>query len=451
VHICEDLFPPPWRWKLLTQVCRRWRSVILGSPRRLGLQVVCTKTTPTRTSLDIWPSLPIVVHCSCLLIGDEKGIENLIGAVEHRDRVSHFHVDTGYDSALEKVIAAMEEPLPFLTHLHLSSIDTSVVEELPETLGGSAPLLKSLFLSGIPFPTFPKFILSANNIAYLTLHNIPDFGYISPEVMTTCLAAMLNLKSLTLTIGYELPRYPPLSTNLLSPTRVVLPALINLLFSYIGGYSEAILGRIDTPLLNKLTIIFSRDVVIGDMPQIHNFIGRTRGLKPFSQASMELDYGTRKINTVLGYLESPTMFTLKIICQTIPLQLSPMTQIFGQRLPLLSHVEELQIQMVLWESQWRFRLDPSPWLQHLHLFVALRSLYVSKGLVKPIESALHGQELVGGRTMEVLPVLRELVLERLQPSEPTPEGIESFVAARELSGYPITIRNWIINEDEDLE
>ena len=29
-------------WQTLVHVCRRWRSVVLGSPRRLGLQLVCT-------------------------------------------------------------------------------------------------------------------------------------------------------------------------------------------------------------------------------------------------------------------------------------------------------------------------------------------------------------------------------------------------------------------------
>jgi hypothetical protein len=76
----------------------------------------------------------------------------------------------------------------------------------------------------------------------------------------------------------------------------------------------------------------------------------------------------------------------------------------------------------------------------------LQSLYISKGLVPLIESALQG--LVGGRTMEVLPVLRELSLEGLQPSEPVPKGIESFVAARELSGHPLAVD---ICVDDDLE
>ena len=29
-------------WQTLVHVCRRWRSIVFGSPRRLDLQLVCT-------------------------------------------------------------------------------------------------------------------------------------------------------------------------------------------------------------------------------------------------------------------------------------------------------------------------------------------------------------------------------------------------------------------------
>ena len=47
-------------------------------------------------------------------------------------------------------------------------------------------------------------------------------------------------------------------------------------------------------------------------------------------------------------------------------------------------------------------------------------------------------ELVGGRTMEVA-ILQNIFLEGLLPSL---EGIVKSIAARELSGYPITVYLW---------
>jgi hypothetical protein len=38
------------------------------------------------------------------------------------------------------------------------------------------------------------------------------------------------------------------------------------------------------------------------------------------------------------------------------------------------------------------------------------------------------QELVGARSMEVLPTLQNIFLEELQPSDPVQEGVGKFVA-----------------------
>ncbi|KAI9453650.1 hypothetical protein BJY52DRAFT_1214031, partial [Lactarius psammicola] len=52
---------PAWRWHLLVHVCQRWRQIVFESPRRLKLQILCTRRTPVRKNLGIWPTFPIVV------------------------------------------------------------------------------------------------------------------------------------------------------------------------------------------------------------------------------------------------------------------------------------------------------------------------------------------------------------------------------------------------------
>jgi hypothetical protein len=49
------------------------------------------------------------------------------------------------------------------------------------------------------------------------------------------------------------------------------------------------------------------------------------------------------------------------------------------------------------------------------------------------------QELVGGRTTEVLPALQSLFLEELHPSGRFDKAIGKFVAARQLSNHPVAI------------
>src|SRR5712675_2359159 len=48
-------------WIALAHVCRRWRSLVFQSPRRLNLRLICTPKTRVRNTLDIWPPLPLVI------------------------------------------------------------------------------------------------------------------------------------------------------------------------------------------------------------------------------------------------------------------------------------------------------------------------------------------------------------------------------------------------------
>jgi len=196
-HFCKDDtfndFNFTWRWPPLTQVCRRWRHVVFASPRGLDLRLVCTRTTPVSRLLDIWPPFPITLfldYPSSVVDKPENGVENIIAALECRDRISIIHIVDIRGPELEKLFTVVHESLPVLTTLLLQSTDESV-PVLPETfLGGSAPRLQDIRLMGIPFPSFPKFILRFTHIDFLCLHNIPNSGYISPEVMATCLTAL---------------------------------------------------------------------------------------------------------------------------------------------------------------------------------------------------------------------------------------------------------------------
>jgi hypothetical protein len=79
------------------------------------------------------------------------------------------------------------------------------------------------------------------------------------------------------------------------------------------------------------------------------------------------------------------------------------------------------------------------WIFYVHL-LSVKNLYLSEEFVPRIAPAL--QELVGGRTTEVLPTLENIFLEDFQPSGPLHEGIEKFVAARRLTGHPVAVSRW---------
>ena len=421
----------------MTQVCRRWRYVILGSPLRLDLRLVCTMTTPVSRLLDIWPPFPITVYLPYtfpVAHMTENGLKNIIAALECRDRISNIVINNISGPDLKKLVNVLLEPLPLLTRFIMWSTDQSM-PWLPETfLGGSAPRLQNLQLWGIPFPSFPKFILHFTHIADLFLSNIPNSGYISPKVMATCLVALPHLKSLT--IGF---RSPPSGHLQLSPPhlkRAALPALSYMASCGASEYFEDFVARIDTPRLTSLRITFLMDPIF-DIPRLRNFIDRTEGLKSFNQAAIE--FYDCKIRIVFG----PAQFELGIICERLDWQLSSMTQIFSEQLPLLSYVERLELRGFRREGfEWKDDpdMDSAQWLELFRLFVTVQSLHVSERLVSPVARAL--QDLTEQTATEVLPVLRTLFLEGLQPSGPVHEALKSFDAARQQSQQPVLIQRW---------
>jgi hypothetical protein len=150
-------------WQSLVHVCRRWRSLVLGSPRRLNLQLCCKPETPAKDKLDVWPALPLIVRGSMAL---SSGTDNIIAALGQSNRVCQVLLDVAVWE-LEEVLAAMQVPFPELTDLRLIS-DGETLPVIPDSfLDGSAPRLRNFELSGVPFPGLPKLLFSANHLVYL--------------------------------------------------------------------------------------------------------------------------------------------------------------------------------------------------------------------------------------------------------------------------------------------
>jgi hypothetical protein len=430
------LRPYIWPWITLIHVCRRWRHIIFGSPRRLDLRLVCSERTPVRRSLDIWPPFPISLFSYIDETIDEECLDNVIAALEHRNRISSMDIYDGIGaSALDKSIAAMLEPFPVLTECALVSSDNSVsMPMLPETfLGGSAPHLEIFHLRGIPFPTFPHFILSSTQIQYLHLDEIRHSGYISPEVMATCLAALPNLTHLS--FGFQSPLSRPAEIAPPPLTRAVFPALTSLDFHGVSEYFEDFIARIEGPHLDFLGITFFMDLIF-DIPQLHNFINHTLPER-VDRATME--FSSLEIMIIFG------SFHLGTKCERLDWQLSSMTQILSQQLPLLSHVDHFEIcesvysiSRIEWEDD--PDMDPLQWLELFRLLIAVQSLFVSERLVHRVVAAL--KELTGEMAVEVLPALRSLSLEGLEPSGPVQDAIKSFITARQLTNHPVEVKPW---------
>jgi hypothetical protein len=396
-----------------------------------------------RETLDVWPALPIVIFGDGLSTST-SGADNIIAALQQNDRVCELDLWDVTSSQLEKVAAAMQEPFPVLTSLGLqwhSIEDTSPPPLVPDSfMGGSAPRLRSLHLNRIPFPGLPKLLSSANGLVHLFLSNIPQSGYISPDALVTCLSALTSLKDLS--FEFQSPRSRPdrASRRRPPPMRRSLPVLTRLSFRGVSEYLEDFVARIDTPQLDRLSITFFNQLIF-DTPHLSQFISRIPKFQSPDEARIVFHDSVVEVT-----LPSPTRrfgyeaLTLGISSRESDWQLSSLAQLCRTSLPALATVEHFYIHKGGYMSpRWQSDIENSQWLEVLHLFTAAGNLYLSKEVSPRIAPAL--QELVGGRTTEVLPTLQSLSLE-VQPSGPVQEAIGDFLAARQLSGHPIAVSSW---------
>ncbi len=422
-------------WLSLTHVCRRWRNIVFGSPRRLNLHLIYTPRTRAKNTL--WPDLPLLIQGS---MSSVSRVNNVIVVLGHGNRICTIHLWELESRQLKKVLAAMQKPFPEMTNLQLHTSHKSAPVVPDSFLGGSAPRLRHLDLERIPFPGLPKLLLSAIDLVTLRLHNIPRSGYFSPEAMVTCLSVLTSLKEICLEFESHPSRPDWESRRSPARTRVVVPALTYFRFKGVSEYLDDLVVHIDAPRLNCLYIVFFNQINF-DTAQLGQFISRTPRLMTPYDAHMVFDN-----YAVLAELQSRTSalgygdLKVKIFCREVDLQLSTLARVCTSSLPPLSTVETLYIERPHSQLDWKNNVVNTQWLEFLRPFVAVRSLYVSRGFTPGIVSAL--QTLVGGRVTEVLPALERISLGFPRRSGPVLGDIRKFAAARRLSGHPIAISEW---------
>jgi hypothetical protein len=439
-----DMSPPFARkrdieeWQTLVHVCRRWRSLVFQSPRRLNLRLYCTPNTPAKDTLDTWPALPLIVKGSTGFLP----CDNVIAALGQSDRVCKVDLMDLAKWQLDDVLATMQVPFPELTDLRLMShAYDKTLPTIPDSdsfLGGSAPRLRILSVSGIRFPGLPKLLLSTTHLAQLWLSH-PGYVYISPESVIAVISSLSSLGTLSLEFDSSQSSRPVSQSPSLPPLeRSVLPALKRLYFTGVAEYLQDLVTRIDAPQLNEMGVIFFNHINF-DCTRLAQFIDRTPTLREHDEERVQFHDTTAGVKlrsrTSQSGLKS---LEIAIACGGPDLQLSFIEQFCNNSLPPLSTVEDLYIEHKYWEKVWKS--EDTLWLQLLLPFTTVKNLYVSKQFAAGIAATLR--ELVGGGITVVLPSLQSIFVEGLEESGPVPENIAQFVAARQLSGHPVAISVW---------
>jgi hypothetical protein len=415
--------------------------VVFGSPRRLNLQLVCTPGTPARETLDVWPALPLVIQGTI----SSTSVDNIVVALGKSDRICRIDLrELSRGLKWDLVLAAMQVPFPALTDLLLHGDEDKAAPVIPDTfLGGSAPCLRRLEMECIPYPGISSLLLIATHLVDLDLSNIPHFGYyISPEAMATSLSALTRLHTLSFSLDFL---YSP-SPQRLPMTHCIFPDLKRFSFKGSSDYLDDFVAWIDTPRLSYLLLTFPYDQMDFDMPHrnLVQFIGRTPRFEEPTEAHVTLDFNA--VVQLLWASDNNAMLNVDISYEGSEEDLQPwsIAQVFTMCLPPLLTLENLRLGVFTDDPDsglnWNDDIENDDWLELLRPFTAVKSLYLYKESAQLIVAAL--QELIGSRITEVLPSLRNIFLEELEPSGPLQENIEQFVSARQLSGHPIAISVW---------
>ena len=403
-------------WRVLVHVCQRWRQIVFASPRRLNLQICCSRRSPARRLLHIWPALPILLSYSSR---SRSNADDAIAALEHPDRVCKVTLRvTG--SLLKMMEKVMQVPFPVLTHLEIV-ITPGIGHTLPrEFLGGSAPSLQEIRISSVPYPSLPRLLLSASDLVYLFLWDIPPTGYISPEAIVMGLASSPRLEEFRVNFRSASSRpdriHPP------PASRTVLPSLTTLWFGGASEYLEGLVAQIDTPQLKSIDIRYFNQLADFQASHLHQFIDRL-ALQANLIEWAKVTFHHHAISFTLSHSpHSSRPVCITILCQGIDWQVSHMSQLLSQSSVTLSKVGHLNLTNLKLEGQLEGMHDVE-WRGLLRPFSSVKTLHVSKKFAEHVSLAL--ETIAGGI---VLPSLGSIHL----VGQPTSSG-KKLLARRRLT------------------
>ncbi|KAI0247313.1 hypothetical protein BJV78DRAFT_944136 [Lactifluus subvellereus] len=391
-------------WCKLAHVCRRWRYLILASPSRLRLRLLCRPLTPVANMLTHSPPLPLTIEYYRELT--EKEQEGMLYALQHSDRVRDIAL-TMSSASLRRPIMAMDKQFPTLERLFIQSWDDNESLIFPETF--QAPHLRYLALLGaVPAIGFP--FTTAMNLVTLALHHIPPTAYFSPGSLFPRLSLIPQLESLAISLKH-------LDVD-----------------SQLSNINIPIMSQISAPLLKTLSINLFPQLTPLAVPHLLQFVGASEnlvfriGLLGFlSQSSFLKGYQHRK-----GAINS---FEIWIVSGPLSWQVASVMQALGALHPVLSVIEQLALSCGTYGSSGLHNeLDRTQWRELFRLFSSVNTLHVQNKLVPKVSRSLQSDD--GEPPLELLPNLEELGYSAGGDND---DAFISFINERQRAGRPITL------------
>ena len=435
----EGIFVRRWDrqrwWYKLAQVSQHWRSLILRSPSRLDLHLLCTYGVPVAEMLVHSPPLPITIFYNDrfreMTTEDEDGI---LLAILQRDRVRRMALKMPA-SNVQKLIPAMGGQFPILGRLSFKSQtneDISLI--LPKEF--QAPNLRHIDFWRVALPMRSPILSNTVGLVHLWLGRTPGSAYFTPNYILTRLSLMPQLETLGIGFYSPLPNRDVVRQLLGAPVipHVTLPRLRLFSFRGVSAYLEALLTRITAPVLNTLALHLFNQLTF-TAPYLLRFLQLTENII-FHAVGLTFDRDCIQLlaHSNLKPLEHP--FGLRVTCRNLDWQVASAAQILGTLSPVLSGVEKLTLKHVKHDlsSAWHDDVDSTQWRELLIPFSNVKSLHVESDLVKTLSRSLRCEDGELHPRLEVLPNLEELV-----SGSDVGDVFTPFINERRAAGYSVRL------------
>ncbi|KAH9035794.1 hypothetical protein EDB85DRAFT_1889192 [Lactarius pseudohatsudake] len=427
-------------WRKLTQVCRRWRSLILASPSRLNLHVVCTKDAPLAVIPAHFLHLPLVVIYGLddgeeIPPGDER---NILLSLQR-----HHHVRRVFLRApapvLQKMIVPLDDEFPLLDSLAITSTsdDDSTGLIFPRSL--RAPNLRHLILVNVALRPGTPILTTPIHLVALVLQDIPTSAHIPPECVVDLLEFIPQLKMLS--VGFR----PPIAdldvgTQLVQEaqkTFITLHCLKQLQFRGASAHLEGLLARINAPILRQFYIRFPNQRSFGTLPNLSRFLDTTTELR-FRVA--EMNFHGHSVTIDMVNLRSrrgdTTVFRLRAKGNQLDWQIASASRICRAIVPVLSVTDELIFSYRAHElfSDTRTKDIRAQWLQILGQFGGVETLRVASGLAE--ELSFHLQSEGEEPLLGLLPRLEQI---EVPAWGNVADAFAAFIDSRRIAGHPVNL------------
>ena len=214
---------------------------------------------------------------------------------------------------------------------------------------------------------------------------------------------------------------------------MTLAALRRLTFRGVDIYFDNLVAQVNTPVLERLSLILFFDVTFTLVNQTE-FIHRTEGFECLVAKVIFTKDGA-SIHACHHELRDTRTLSLNVICEPLDWQIDSATQVCGALWNIVSIVEELTVDLKVasMPSGWEDTLDSMAWLELLLPFIGVKKLHIGFSLTFELPQALG--LISGGLVLELLPGLEEVEVQL--EFDHARVLLSKFIETRESVGRPV--------------